>query len=60
MLGGIPLQRSRGSGRQFTQALSAETRGCGWKRLHAAIDDHSYISFSQFQPEERAIEPLAA
>jgi transposase InsO family protein len=48
------LARIHKPGHRLTGDPRDETRGAGWEILHVAIDDHSRIAFSQFQPDERA------
>jgi len=49
------LARIAKPGHRLTGDPRDETRGAGWEMLHVAIDDHSRIAFSQFQPDERAV-----
>jgi len=53
------LARIRKPGHRLTGDPRDETRGAGWEMLHVAIDDHSRIAFSQFQPDERAASTVA-
>ena len=53
------LARIAKPGHRLTGDPRDETRGAGWEMLHVAIDDHSRIAFSQFQPDERACSTVA-
>jgi len=53
------LARIAKPGHRLTGDPRDETRGAGWEMLHVAIDDHSRIAFSQFQPDERAVSTVA-
>ncbi len=53
------LARIAKPGHRLTGDPRDETRGAGWEILHVAIDDHSRIAFSQFQPDERAHSTVA-
>ena len=53
------LARIARPGHRLTGNPRNETRGAGWEMLHVAIDDHSRIAFSQFQPDERAHSTVA-
>jgi transposase InsO family protein len=53
------LARIAKPGHRLTGDPRDETRGAGWEMLHVAIDDHSRIAFSQFQPDERAPSTVA-
>ena len=53
------LARIAKPGHRLTGDPRDETRGAGWEMLHVAIDDHSRIAFSQFQPNERASSTVA-
>ena len=53
------LARIHKPGHRLTGDPRDETRGAGWEMLHVAIDDHSRIAFSQFQPDERAPSAVA-
>ncbi len=53
------LARIAKPGHRLTGDPRDETRGAGWEMLHVAIDDHSRIAFSQFQPDERAHSTVA-
>jgi transposase InsO family protein len=53
------LARIAKPGHRLTGDPRDETRGAGWEMLHVAIDDHSRIAFSQFQPDERAASTVA-
>jgi transposase InsO family protein len=53
------LARIAKPGHRLTGDPRDETRGAGWEMLHVAIDDHSRIAFSQFQPDERANSTVA-
>ena len=53
------LARIAKPGHRLTGDPRDETRGAGWEMLHVAIDDHSRIAFSRFQPDERADSTVA-
>ena len=53
------LARIAKPGHRLTGDPRDETRGAGWEMLHVAIDDHSRIAFSRFQPDERASSTVA-
>jgi transposase InsO family protein len=53
------LARIAKPGHRLTGNPRDETRGAGWELVHVAIDDHSRIAFSDFQPDERAESTVA-
>jgi transposase InsO family protein len=53
------LARIAKPGHRLTGDPRDETRGAGWELFHVAIDDHSRIAFSDFQPDERADSTVA-
>jgi transposase InsO family protein len=53
------LARIAKPGHRLTGNPRDETRGAGWELVHVAIDDHSRIAFSDFQPNERADSTVA-
>jgi transposase InsO family protein len=53
------LARIAKPGHRLTGDPRDETRGAGWELVHVAIDDHSRIAFSDFQPDERADSTVA-
>jgi transposase InsO family protein len=53
------LARIAKPGHRLTGNPRDETRGAGWELVHVAIDDHSRIAFSDFQPDERAHSTVA-